>query len=252
MLLLLLACSLVTGCASKYGTSHTKVKYYQACYAPISALRKSEYNVEKTTAGGALFGAVGGALLGFLTTGKAEGAVVGGVAGAATGAVVGNMYAKKKQIADENARMASYLEDIDGDIRNLDIVSASATQSLTCYDRSFKDLLNDIRTRKVTRAEAQERFGEIASGRDEAIGLLGRAVTNGQDLDQQYEAAFRQEDQARRQKGSRKSARVVQAERRKQDLSSRVNTLARQKQEAQQRSLADQRDFDRRLAEIDA
>ncbi|MCR4666321.1 MAG: hypothetical protein K5657_03395 [Desulfovibrio sp.] len=251
LLLILLVCSLATGCASKYGTSHTNVHYYNACYAPISKLRASEYNVEKTTAGGAAIGAIGGALLGFLATGKAEGAVVGGIAGAATGAVVGNIYAKKKKISDDNARMASYLEDIDGDIRNLDIVSASAKQSLQCYDREFKELLRAIRERRISRMEAEDRFGEIASGRDEAIALLGNAVTHGRDLDQQYESAFREERKAMQRKNAR-PGRVAQVERRKQTFSTKVSDLDRQKREAQNRSLADKQQFSKRLAEIDA
>lgn len=248
-LALVVPTALLGGCASKYGTQKTSVHYYPACYRPIHDLRANEHNVAKGTAGGAVLGAMGGALLGFLTTGKAEGALVGGVAGAATGAVVGNLYAKKKQITDENRRMASYLEDIDGDIRNLDIASASARASLDCYDREFKQLLNDIRTRRLTRREAEDRYGEITSGREEAIALLGNAVNNGRDLDRQYEQAFVQEERSMKRSGS---SRLTQVKRRKQNLTSRVNEVSRQKQQAETQTVTNQRDFTARLKEIDA
>ena len=247
-LALVLPTGLLSGCASKYGTQKTHVNYYPACYRPIHDLRASEHKVAEGTAGGAFIGAMGGALLGFLTTGKAEGALVGGVAGAATGAVVGNIYAKKKQISDENRRMASYLEDIDGDIRSLDIVSASARTTLDCYDREFKVLLNDIRTRRISRREAEERYGEITSGREEAIALLGNAVNNGRDLDRQYEQAFVEEERSVK----RGSKGLTQAKRRKQNLTSRVNEVSRQKQQAENQSVSNQRDFSARLQEIDA
>ena len=250
---LCLVLTLLPGCSSKYGQSRTSVQYYPACYRPIQQLRNTEYTVEKTTAGGAFIGAMGGALLGLLVTGKAEGALVGGVAGAATGAVASNIYAKKKQIADDNRRLASYLEDIDGDIRHLNVVSASAQATLDCYDHKFQELLQLIRTRRISRAEAEERFDEIASGRDEAIAILGNAVTNGRDLDQQYEQAFQQEEQ-RVQTRNRPTVQqtYMQARQQKGELTRKVNAVSRQKETARERSTANQRDFTARLNEIDA
>ena len=174
--------SLLLGCASKYGAPQTKVNYYPQCYRPIHTLRAQEHDVAKATGGGALIGALGGALLGFLSRGDLEGAIVGGVAGAATGAVMGNLYAKNQQIADENKRMMVYLEEIEGDIHNLDIVSASATSTLQCYDREFALLLEAITNKAVTRLEAENRFREISQGRDEALKLLGQAITRGRDF----------------------------------------------------------------------
>ncbi|MBQ7617886.1 MAG: hypothetical protein IJS50_03330 [Desulfovibrio sp.] len=245
---------LLPGCASKYGPSRTNVHYYSTCYRPIQQLRDNEYNVEKGTAGGAVLGALGGALLGFLSTGKVEGALVGGVSGAAAGAVIGNIYAKKKQIADDNRRLASYLEDIDGDIRQLDIVSASARTTLDCYDHEFANLLQLIKSKRVSRAEAEQRFGEISTGREEAIALLGKAVTKAQDLDRQYEEAFRQEEATSTKTARRRVQKVSynQARRHKQGLTRKAADVAKQKESANARAAKDKQDFQSFLDEIDA
>ncbi|MBQ7607758.1 MAG: hypothetical protein IJU76_07275 [Desulfovibrionaceae bacterium] len=240
----------VAGCASKYGEAHTHVQYYPACYRPLYDLRRSETVVQNETAGGAIFGALGGALLGFLSTGKVEGAIVGGVAGAATGAVIGNMAAKKQKIRDENRRLASYLEDLEGDIHQLDIVSASAKTTLDCYENEFQILLNDIKTRRITRREAEERFAEIASGRDEAIALLGRAETYGQDLDHEYDEAFRYEEKTSKKKGAKTKMTQVKAQKKK--FSDNVRKVSQQKKDAVSRKSAQERDFSARLEEIDA
>lgn len=186
-----LTAPLLPGCASKYGEERTVVNYYPACYRPIRDLRESEHNVAKSTAGGAMLGAIGGALIGLLASGgKWEGAVVGGAGGAVAGTVAGNIYGTRQQEADDNRRLASYLQDIDGDISNLDVVSAAARNSLQCYDRQFSVLLNDIRSKSITREGAQARYAEIASGREEAISILGEAASQARNLDQQYEQAL--------------------------------------------------------------
>lgn len=251
----LIACLLfmICGCASKYGQAHTQVDYYPACYRPIQDLRVKEHAVAETTVGGSILGALGGAVIGFLATGKVEGAVVGGVAGAATGAVAGNIYAKNQKITDENRRMARYLEDIDGDIRNLTITSAAAQTSLKCYDNEFGHLLSDIRARRISRREAEERFDEIASGRDEAIVLLGQAVTYGSDLDAQYERAFLEEEQMmRRRKSKVTNADIKRVRTSKQNLAKQVSAMSKEKKSAEEKSQSNSRDFKARLDEIDA
>lgn len=181
---------ILPGCASKYGDQHTAVNYYPACYRPIQDLRDNEHNVGKSTGIGAGIGAVGGALIGLLATGKWQGAVMGAAVGGAGGAMVGNAYGSKQQERDDNVRLASYLQDIDGDISKLDVVSAAATNSLQCYDRQFQILLAAIKARQITREAAAQRYAEIQSGREEAIAILGNAYQHGNTMAQDYENAF--------------------------------------------------------------
>lgn len=187
---------IMTGCASKYGEQKTVVNYYHACYAPIKDLRDHEHDVAKGTAVGGVVGALGGALVGLLATGKVEGAVMGAAAGGATGLVAGNIYASKQKEADDNVRLASYLQDLDGDISNLDATGAAARSSLQCYDKQFNSLVASIKSRSIAREAAQARFAEIMSGREEATKILGQVVYNARDLAQQYEQAFVQEEKA--------------------------------------------------------
>ncbi|MBQ9451718.1 MAG: hypothetical protein IJU65_00265 [Desulfovibrio sp.] len=242
---------LASGCAGKYGTQTTAVNYYPACYRPIQDLRTHEHDVAKGTAGGAALGALGGAALGFLLSGgKWQGAVTGAAVGGVAGGVTGNIYASKQKEADENKRMASYLQDIDGDISNLDVVGAAARASLQCYDRQFASLIADIKAKRVTRDVAQRMYAEIASGREEAISLMGNAVTNGRNLDQQYEAAFVSEERAlsaRRTSSSAKNGarRLRTARQQQQVLNRKVNDLAKEKTDAERISSANGEAFRR-------
>ena len=247
----LLIAVLLSGCASKYGTPHTDVHYYGNCYRPISKLRQEEFSVAKGTGAGALIGAIGGALLGFLATGSARGAVVSGAMGAATGAVMGNMYARNQKELDENRRMYKYMHDIEGDIEQLDIVSASAEASLKCYNDAFQRLVADIRTKRVLRREAERRFNEIAQGRDEAIELLGRAITYGHDLDAEYERAFEQEEYAQKKKSKSVNPGLKTAREHKRRISEQVDAMNKKKTMAQKESRAHEEEFDKRLEEID-
>lgn len=184
----------LSGCASKYGEQKTVVNYYPACYAPIQDLRDREHNVAKSTAVGGVIGALGGALVGILATGKMEGAVMGAAVGGAGGLVAGNIYASKQQQADDNIRLASYLQDLDGDISNLDVSGAAAQSSLQCYNRQFNALLAAIKSKTISRQAAEARFAEIMSGREEANVILGQVVSNARSLQQEYEQAFIQEE----------------------------------------------------------
>lgn len=249
-LTVLLMAFMIGGCASKYGTSKTVAHYYPACYRPIQDLRAHEHDVAKGTAGGAAIGALGGAALGFLLSGgKWEGAVAGGVTGGVTGALVGHSVASRQKEVDDNKRLAGYLQDIDGDISNLDVVSAAARTSLQCYDQQFASLLSDIKARRISRDAAQKMFAEISSGREEAISLLGNAVNTGRDLNQQYQAAFVQEE---RTLSTRKPAQAKQhvhtlrtAKRQQQVLSRKVDDLAKEKTAAEQVSSANGEAFRR-------
>lgn len=193
-LILALAAPAMTGCASKYGDQRTAVNYYPACYAPIRDLRDRENEVGKTTAGGAVIGALGGALVGLLATGKLEGAAVGAAAGGATGAVAGNIYAKNRQQADDNARLYSYLQNLDGDIGKLDVESAAARTSIQCYNQQFNRLVAAIKARQIGRQEAASRYLEIHDGYEEAQNILGNAAATGEDLARRYEEALASEE----------------------------------------------------------
>lgn len=194
-LIAVLTLPVLPGCASKYGEQKTAVNYYPACYRPIQDLRDREHDVAKATAGGGIMGALGGALIGLLATGKWEGAVMGGAMGGVAGTVAGNIYASKQREADDNRRIASYLQDIQGDISNLDVVGAAARNSLECYDRQFAVLVREIKDRTITRDAAQARYAEIVSGREEAIAILGNAANHARSLDQEYEKALMAEQQ---------------------------------------------------------
>lgn len=185
---------ILPGCASKYAEQRTQVYYYPACYQPIQDLRNNEGNVGKSTAVGAGIGAVGGALIGLLATGKWQGAVMGAAVGGVGGTMAGAAYGRRQQERDDNMRLAGYLQDIDGDISNLDITSAAARTSLQCYDRQFNVLLGQIKSRQITREAAQQRFAEIQNGREEAIAILGNAYQYGSNMNQQYEQAFVSEE----------------------------------------------------------
>lgn len=194
-LALALMLPVMSGCASKYGEQKTTVNYYPGCYAPIKDLRDRENTADHYTAGGAVMGALGGALIGLLATGKWEGAVVGAAAGGASGAVAGNIYGKRTKEQEDTARLASYMQNLDGDISNLDIAGAAARTSLQCYDSRFNALVTDIKNRKINRQVAASRFAEISSGREEALAILGEVVTNANNLVDKYNNAFIREEQ---------------------------------------------------------
>lgn len=251
LIALTLVMPMMTGCASKYGEQKTVVNYYPGCYGPIRDLRDREYNVAKTTAGSTAFGALGGALIGLLATGKVEGAVVGAAAGGATGLVAGNIYAKKQQQADDNMRLASYLQDLDGDISNLDVTGAAAKTSLQCYNGKFKELIAAIKAKKISREASAQRFAEIMTGMEEANAILGQVISDARNLSAQYEQAFIQEEQninspqkaaqgivayqAKKQtinRGRQRAQKLVQSEQQwTEEKSKATTTMARHKEE---------------------
>ena len=58
MCLFLTAGLLVSGCTSQYGAQKTKVNYYPQCYQPVNQLRQDENSTGKSTAAGAVGGAL--------------------------------------------------------------------------------------------------------------------------------------------------------------------------------------------------
>lgn len=242
-LAVVLALAVLPGCASKYGEKKVTVNYYPACYKPIQDLRDRENDVTKGTVAGAAIGAVGGALLGFLSSGgKVEGAAAGAIAGGVAGGVTGNLYARKQKEADDNRRLASYLQDIDGDISGLDIDGAAARTSLQCYDKQFNVLIADIKANRISRAAAEQRYGEISAGREEAILIMGDLVTRGQNLDREYEQAFLSEEnsfdapakgQVRRVSKRQAQTALKPARQRQNVLKQKVNEIRSEKDTAQ-------------------
>lgn len=187
--------SCLGGCASKYGQQTTTVNSYPQCYAPIRQLREEENRAAKSAAGGAVAGALLGALVGGLASGKAEGAVIGGAVGGVAGGAIGYSHGKQSQIRDQNARMASYLRDLDGDISGLDAVTASARFSIQCYDKEFKRLVAGYKAGRITRMDLDRSYGEIRSGIGEAERILGTTLRNAHERDAEYQAAISSEAQ---------------------------------------------------------
>ena len=246
----------LAGCASRYGEQKTTVNYYPGCYRPIQDLRDREYDVAKGAGGGAALGALGGALLGmFLSGGKWQGAVAGAATGAAAGGIMGASTAQAQRERDDNKRMATYLQNIDGDISDLDITSAAARTSLQCYDQQFALLLKDIRAKAIDRETAAKRFAEISSGREEAIALLGNAVSHARNLDEQYEQAFASEERAVTQSPARqkqKAQAIRVARQKKQALTQKTAALDREKSEASQVTARQTQEINEALADIRA
>lgn len=189
---------LSSGCASRYGEQKTVVEYYPACYKPIQDLRQSEHGQAKTTVKGVILGSVlgvmGGAVIGALSGLKPEGIVAGAVLGAVAGGLISSVYWDHSKISEDNKRLSTYLESIDGNISGMDVVTAAATSSLQCYDREFNFLISAIRERTIAKEAAAKRFAEISSGREEAISILGEVSKYGRDLNQEYAEAMKKEE----------------------------------------------------------
>lgn len=197
--LLLIALLLFSsGCASKYGEQKTTVEYYPACYKPIEDLRQSEHGKSKTTVAGIIIGGtlgvVGGAVIGAASGFRPEGIAAGAIVGAIAGGLISNIYWDHHKIKEDNKRLATYLETIDGNITGMDVVTASATSSLQCYDREFNLLITAMRDKTIDKDAAAKRFAEISSGREEAINILGEVSKYGRDLNQEYAEAMKKEE----------------------------------------------------------
>lgn len=255
LLILLLSISLVAGCASNhYGTQQTQVHYYAQCYDPIKKLRESENSGTQGATTGAFVGALGGALLGFALTGKAGGAAAGAVSGGLIGGAVGYQLAQSRQIADDNRRMAAYLQDLDGNISHLDIASASARTALQCYDRQFKMLILAIRHRRVSYGEAQQMFSEIQAGTKEAAAILGTLEHNASDMERQYRAALASEEETFQWKKTTPQARgqLVHVKKRCDTLQTNVTKVRTQRADADKQLKAQQDELSAVLASSQA
>ena len=193
ILVLCLASLGLSGCASKYGEQTAIVQSYPDCYEPIRTLRKEEHRVARTTAGAAVGGGILGAVVGGLTGGT-RGAIQGATVGALAGGAGGYFYAVNQQSKDENARMARYLQDINGDISGLNIATASARMSIQCYEQKFSMSLAQYKEKTLSREQLEASYKEIKSGVDEAQRILGRVIVSAQESDERYRAAIHEEE----------------------------------------------------------
>ncbi len=192
---LLLLCLLVVngaGCASKYGAQMTEPTLYPTCYEPIRKLRSEENSSAKSTAAGAAIGAIGGALIGY-AAGGGKGAAIGAASGAVAGGAAGYYYGEQQKIADENARMASYLRDLEGDISGLNATTASARMAIQCYQMKFNTALTQYKQGIITKPQLTAAYTEIKNGLTEAQNILGTVITEARDRDSQYQAAINEE-----------------------------------------------------------
>jgi uncharacterized protein YceK len=186
---------LLSGCASQYGQQITSIKYYPECYQPIQDLRSAEKQFATTVAGSVVAGALIGAIIGGVATGDVRGAAAGAVVGGAAGGLAGYALAKQRQIKDDNQRLASYLQDIDGDITGLDRVTAAAQVARKCYDTQFAQAIAAFKEGRMSRAELTERVTEINNGSTEASRILGTVIAGASDKEKQYQDALVSESQ---------------------------------------------------------
>ena len=190
---LLFGSLMITGCASKYGKQTTKVNHYPDCYAPIAEMRKSEYAVEKSTAGGALVGALVGAAAGYLVTGKASGAAVGAAAGGAVGGAAGYYKGSTEKKQQDAAYLADYSSQLDGDITAVDKAAAGAKVARQCYERQFTVAVSEFKAGHLTKEQFNSRYTEVTSGMEEAATILGMSNKNSAQVLAQYNRAIDQE-----------------------------------------------------------
>ncbi len=192
---LCLSSSLLFNCAVK---PKMEVAYYPTCYSPIDYLYDSQNDlvkdVAKKSALGALAGAGTGALTAAISGGDkndiAKGAAIGGVVGGVGAGVVAYISGKQQQIKDDQARYASYCDDMKSDIASADRVSTFANQSRDCYKKEFTNLIADVKLGKFTKETGQKRFDEIKRGMIIVADILGQAEQSLSDKEQQYAAAL--------------------------------------------------------------
>lgn len=193
LVLLLVVCLGFSGCASKYGEQTAIVVEYSDCYEPIRTLRAEENRVAKTTAAIAVAGGILGGVLGGLR-GGIKGAILGAAGGAAAAGTLGYFVAVQQKSKDENARMAHYLQDLNGDISGLDIATASARRAIQCYEEKFEMRLAQYKEKAISREQLEESYKEIKSGVDEAQRILGKVIVTAQESDGRYQAAINEEE----------------------------------------------------------
>lgn len=156
-------------------TQTTTVSYYPRCYEPVNYLRQSDDRLSQSVVTGAAAGAVAGGLLGALAGGDdhtGRNALIGAAVGAVAGGVGSYYMEKQRQIAEDNARFASYGSDFNNASGELDRNIASAKQAQSCYQQEYKKLLQTKRGGRMSDSEGRARLSEIVSGLDETNRLM--------------------------------------------------------------------------------
>lgn len=188
VIMMLVPLPVITGCARQNeNLTSTEARFYPRCQEPLEYLR-NRGSATRAIAGSAatgtlisglgsvIVGAIGGNLnAGNILANVAAGAVVGGTIG-------GISYAGSNR--EDTRQLSAYLEQIDGDISDIDNVeTAGATVALQCYNKAFKDLLEQVRKRNLEKASAEERFFEINNG----IRETGNYLKKEENLDEMRE-----------------------------------------------------------------
>ena len=203
---LLVFCVPQLGCASKYGSQTTTVNHYPDCYQPISQLRKSEYQPQKTAAGGAVAGALLGALVGYLATGKGEGAAIGAATGAVAGGAAGGIYGSQQQKAEEQRQLAEYNQQLEGNIAETNRTAAAAKVARQCYERQFTTAASEYKAGRLTREQFNSRYLEVTSGLQEAATILGEVNSANRQVTAEYNRAMQEETAKTAQAKAKKSS----------------------------------------------
>lgn len=198
---LLPALSVSCAFAAPYGAQpryRQAALFYPKCAKPLHDLQRSrsqQGNAAQGAAVGAGFGLLTG-LLCVLAADEKKHCIAPTIAATAAGGAIGALYQSKQGTTDDTRRMAEYLEELEGDIEGLDMVTAAARVSLQCYDLQADGLLHyDLPRRLVSREEARARFAEIQRGRAEAMRVLGIAEERGSRIEREYQMALNKEEE---------------------------------------------------------
>lgn len=173
MLLLIIA----AGCAQK-STDKVVANYYPQCHEPLAYLNSRHGGgtgsaVARGAIQGGVISGIAAAIYGAIAGGLRPAGILGSVAaGAAVGGLVSGVNNSQNYSKEDEKHLAMYLDQVDGDITGMDLLTAAATVSMQCYNKEFRQLLANMKNRDISPIAAQNRFKEIVAGRDEAAKLL--------------------------------------------------------------------------------
>lgn len=165
------------GCAQKQ-SDKVVANYYPQCHEPLAYLNNRHSGgtggaVARGAIQGGVISGIAAAIYGAIAGGLRPAGILGSVAaGAAVGGLVSGVSNSQNYNREDEKHLAMYLDQVDGDITGMDLITAAATVSMQCYDREFKQLLVNMKNRDISPMSAQNRFTEIVAGRDEAAQLL--------------------------------------------------------------------------------
>lgn len=178
---LIFSCILMlSGCASKSAHVSRDIVYYPSCEEPLLYLADRGGTTQAVAKG-----ATTGALITGITTliaGAISGRIdpIGVVGSVGAGAVVGGAIGGANNSVNnknDTRQMSLYLEEIDGDITDIDTVEkAGATLAKQCYGKAFTSMLKKMETREISQEAALARFDEILAGMREADTYLDEST----------------------------------------------------------------------------